>query len=74
MAVTKIPQKTTLGIKIQTGLNAAGNPVYKTLGFSNIKVAATDDNVYAVGLGLSSLQVFPAVGIMRTDNSNLVSM
>ena len=74
MAVTKIPQKTSLGIKIQTGLNAAGNPVYKTLGFSNIKVAATDDNVYAVGLGLSSLQVFPAVGIMRTDNSNLVSM
>ena len=74
MAVTKIPQKTSLGIKIQTGLNAAGNPVYKTLGFSNVKVAATDDNVYAVGLGLSSLQVFPAVGIMRTDNSNLVSM
>lgn len=74
MAVTKVPQKTTLGIKIQTGLNAAGNPVYKTLGFSNIKVAATDDNVYAVGLGLSSLQKFPAVGIMRTDNSNLISM
>lgn len=74
MAVTKVPQKTNLGIKIQTGLNAAGNPVYKTLGFSNIKVAATDDNVYAVGLGLSSLQKFPAVGIMRTDNSNLISM
>lgn len=74
MAVTKAPQKTSLGIKIQTGLNAAGNPVYKTLGFSNIKVTATDDNVYAVGLGLSSLQKFPAVGIMRTDNSNLISM
>lgn len=74
MAVTKIPQKTSLGIKIQTGLNAAGNPVYKTLGFSNIKSTATDDNVYAVGLGLSSLQKFPVVGIMRTDNNNLINM
>ncbi len=73
MAVTKLPQKTSLGIKIQTGLSAAGNPVYKTLGFSNIKAAATDDNVYAVGMGLSSLQAFPAVGIMRTDNSNLIN-
>ena len=74
MAVTKVPQKTSLGIKIQTGLNGAGNPVYKTLGFSNVKAAATDDNVYAVGIGLSSLQVYPAVSIVRTDNSNLVSM
>lgn len=73
MAVTKVPQKTNLGIKIQTGLNAAGNPVYKTLGFSNVKVAATDDNVYAIGFGLAGLQKFPAVGIMRTDNSNLIN-
>ena len=74
MAVTKMPQKTSLGIKIQTGLNAAGNPVYKTLGFSNIKAAATDENVYAIGVGLASLQKYPAVVIMRTDNSNLVNM
>lgn len=74
MAVQKVPQKTTLGIKIQTGLNSAGNPIYKTLGFSNVKVAATDDNVYAIGLGLAGLQKYPAVALMRTDSSNLISV
>ena len=73
MAVQKVPQKTILGIKIQTGLTAAGNPVYKTLGFSNVKVAATDENVYAIGVGLAGLQKYPAVSILRTDNSNLIN-
>lgn len=74
MAVEKMPQKTALGVKIQTGLNAAGNPVYKTLSFSSVKPAATDTDVYAVGLGLAGLQKYPPVNIARTDYSNLVNM
>ena len=74
MAVQKVPQKTTLGIKIQTGLNAGGNPTYKTLGFSNVKSAATDENVYAIGNGLAGLQQYPAVAIIRTDGSNLINV
>ena len=74
MAIQNIPQKTTLGIKLQTGLNAAGNPIYKTLSFSSVKPAATDENVYAVGLGLAGLQKYPPVGIARTNSSNLISV
>ena len=74
MAIQRVPKKTNLGIKIQTGLSAAGNPVYKTLGFGNVKAAATDDNVYAIGLGLAGLQKYPTVNITRTDNNDLINV
>ena len=73
MAVTKSPQATRFVVKVQTGLNAAGNPVYRLRSFINVKPAAADSDVYAVGLGLASLQKYPAVNVARIDEANLIS-
>ena len=73
MAVTKAPQTTKLVVKVQTGLNAAGNPVYRLRSFANVKSGAADSDVYAVGLGLASLQKYPAVNVARIDEANLIS-
>ena len=73
MAVITVPQSSTLVVKVQTGLNASGNPVYRNLNFSNVKPSAADADVYAVGLGFAGLQTYPAVNLVRVDTGNLVS-
>ena len=73
MAVTKVPQTTKLVVKVQTGLNAAGNPVYKMRSFANVKPAAADSDIHAIGLGLAGLQKYPPVNVARIDEGNLIS-
>lgn len=74
MAVTKMPQLSALGLKVQTGTNNAGDPVYKVVRFSNIKATATDDDIHAVGLALADLQKNPLSNIVRYDTANLLNM
>ena len=73
MAVVKVPQSSTLSLKFQTGVNATGNPVYKTVSYSNTKPAATDADMYAIGQGLGGLQVYPVANIARVDSGNLIN-
>lgn len=73
MAASKVPQTCSLGIKVQTGTNAAGSAVYKTLNFGNVKVDATDQDIYDVAAGISSLQNYPASAFTRTDHSYIIS-
>ena len=73
MAVVKMPQTSQLGIKVQTGVSAAGNPVYRTRIFRNLKPAAADADVYDIGQDLGALQVSPVAALVRTDDGTLVS-
>ena len=73
MAVVTVPQSSTLTVKVQTGLNAAGNPVYKNLNFASVKPSAADADVYAVGVGFAGLQKYPAVNVARVNTDNLVN-
>ncbi len=73
MAVVKIPQASKLAIKVQTGVNAAGNPVYKVRSLQNLKPAAADSDVYAIGEGLAGLQKDPVSSVARVDESNLIN-
>lgn len=72
MAVTKMSQLGSLGIKVQTGTNSAGDPTYKVIRFSNVKAAATDDDIYAVGLALADLQKNQLANIVRYDTAYLI--
>lgn len=72
MAVMKIPQTSTLSIKVQTGLNLAGNPIYKTISYSSVKPAAADADVHAVGVALGALQEYPAIHYIRVESGALV--
>ena len=73
MAVVKMPQESRIGIKVANGVAASGAAVFKTLRFSNVKPAASDQDVFDVGAGLAGLQANTLVDITRTDDANLLS-
>lgn len=73
MAVVKAPQSGKLILKVQTGVNATGNPVYRQRSFANIKAGAADSDVFAVAEGLASLQKNNLADIIRQDVNNLVN-
>jgi len=72
MAVIRNPQTGSIGIKVQSGLNAVGQPQYKTLHYSNVKAGASDQDVFAIGVALGGLQTYPVDSISRTETSELV--
>jgi hypothetical protein len=67
MAVVKVPQSTKLVIKVQTGVNESGKPVYRSRSYSNVKTSAADADVYAVGQALSQVQKYSVAEITRQD-------
>ena len=73
MAVNKVPQGTTMNIKVQAGTNTSGSPTYKTLRFSGVKASATDADIYAIASGLGQLQAHPVASIDRIDTGSLVN-
>ena len=72
MAVTKAPQESRIGIKVVNGVSSTGGNVFKTLSFSNVKPAATDQDLYDVGASIAGLQAKSLVAIVRTDEANLI--
>ena len=56
MAVNKVPLVSKMILKVQTGVNASGKPVYKQRAFAGLKVAAVDSDVFAVAQEIGNLQ------------------
>ena len=73
MAIVKITPATKLAVKIQTGLTASGSPVYRTRSFANVKPAASDADIHAIGAAIASLQKHTIAGIVRADEGFLVN-
>ncbi len=73
MAVVKMPQSGKLVLKVQTGVSATGNPVYRARTFANVKAGATDSDVFAVAESLAGLQKYTLVDVVRQDLGNLVN-
>jgi hypothetical protein len=73
MALTNIPQGTTLALKLQKGVSGSGSPVYVTRNYA-CKPDAADQDLFDVALGLVSLQTYPVVDIARVNTSMLVNM
>ncbi|MEW5762565.1 MAG: DUF1659 domain-containing protein [Bacillota bacterium] len=71
MAVTSTPLASLLELEVQTGTDAAGQPVYARIRFRNVKASATDEDVYAVGQALAGLQVHPLADVRRVDTEEL---
>ena len=72
MAVQKIPQNSTMAIKLQKGVNASGHPVYVTRNYS-CKATTVDQDIYDVAQAIIGLQTYPVANIERIDNANLVN-
>ncbi|HML34207.1 MULTISPECIES: DUF1659 domain-containing protein [Sporomusa] len=73
MAVVKMPQSGKLVLKVQTGVNASGNPVYRNRTFANVNPGVADSDLFAVAEGLAGLQEHTLADIVRQDLNNLVN-
>ncbi len=72
MAVVKMPQSSTIAIKLQKGVNAAGSPAYVTRNYTG-KPTASDQDLFDVAQALAGLQIYPVADIAREDNASLVN-
>lgn len=73
MAVTSTPLGSVVELTVQTGTDAAGQPVYARIRLRNVKPSATDEDVYAVGQALAGLQVYPLAEVRRVDTEELAT-
>ena len=74
MAIEISASSTSLKLKVQTGVNATGNPVYALRSYNTVKPSAAHTDLFAVGQALAGLQKYPAVAIQRVDSGNLVNV
>lgn len=72
MAVQKVPQVSTIAIKLQKGVTTSGNPAYVTRSYP-CKVTVADQDIYDVALGIVGLQTYPVSDIERVDNAILLN-
>lgn len=72
MAVTNLPESSSLRIMVQTGTDAGGSPIVRARTFNRIKPAALDSDLYDIAAALSILQSYPLDSIQRVDEGNLV--
>lgn len=69
MAATKSLESTAFAYKVQTGLSGSGAPVNVTRTINGVNPVITDDDLYAVGNAIASLQQYPISARYRVDKS-----
>ncbi len=72
MAVVKLPQKSTIAIKLQKGVTTTGSPAYVTRNYP-AKATAADQDLFDVALALMNLQSYPVADIERVDSAYLIN-
>ena len=72
MAVTQKSATAKLIVKVHTGSNDKGNPVYKQRSLANLNPALTDADAFAIGEGLGNLQMHDVEEIGRQQYAVLV--
>lgn len=72
MSVEKVPQSLSLVLKINTGTNANGTPIYKRKTLNNVKPSASNESVHAVAEAISSILADDADGYLTVLTSELI--
>ena len=72
MAVVKVPQNSTIAIKLQKGVTTSDSPAYVTRNYA-CKASAADQDLFDVAQALMGLQKYPLAEITRVDNASLVN-
>ncbi len=71
---TRVPYNSRLSLVFQTGTDPnTGAPILKTKSYSNVKSAATDDDVFDVANAIAGLQKYVLYEIQRTDKAKLIT-
>ncbi|NMA92611.1 MAG: DUF1659 domain-containing protein [Firmicutes bacterium] len=71
MAVTIVPLRTRLQLRLQVGLDDKGNPRFVTRSYANLKSDADNEELYQLGYALASLQEHDLGAIRRVDEVEL---
>ena len=71
MAIKKTKAATKLLLRVQTGTDKQGAPIYSRRTVQNVNPALADEDFLAVGKGLSALQSHIVSGILRQDVATL---
>ncbi|SFR11050.1 DUF1659 domain-containing protein [Desulfoscipio geothermicus] len=71
MAVNNVATGTVLRMQFQTGVDANGDPVYRSKNLYNVKPQATDQDLFDVANALAQLQNYTLAAIMRIDSARL---
>ena len=61
-----------LTLVFETGVNEKGEPVFKNKAYSNIKTAATADQLLLAASALGELCAYPMSAVTRTDQHEIV--
>lgn len=71
MAVNNLPTSVVLRMRLQTGVDDDGDPIYSNKNLSNVKVDAQDQDIYDVAIALTQLHEHELVSVMRIDTAKL---
>jgi len=69
MAVQSIPRNSQIVLRVSVGGSS-----FRYLRINNIKTNASDSDVYAVAVAIASLQKYPLVNVIRTNDEELVEV
>lgn len=67
MAITPVTMNSVLVVIYQIGLDEQGAPKLRQRSFSNVRAAASDQDVYDVARHLYALQQYPLVAVRRNN-------
>ncbi|MQL52415.1 DUF1659 domain-containing protein [Desulfofundulus thermobenzoicus] len=72
MAVNAIPTGKSVVLTLQTGVDENGNPKYKHLTYSGLKLDATDQQVWDFAQAIAGLQKFTLNQVGEINRARLV--
>jgi len=73
MAVISTKVSSALKLTMKVGIDTDGKDKYSTKILGNLKVAALDEDVFAIGQAISDIKTYPLFGLDRQDQFSLVT-
>lgn len=73
MAVKNTPYDLVLQVRLDNGTTSTGKSAVKNVNFSNVKLTATDQQLYDAGTAAASLLSRSLLGIHKIDTRDLAA-
>ncbi|ASF39217.1 MULTISPECIES: DUF1659 domain-containing protein [Halobacillus] len=74
MAVSTEIVRSQLQLVLENGQDEKGNTIFRTKSFNNIKITASEDQLYRVATAMAPLQQHLLYAVERNDNSILIDL
>lgn len=66
-----IPVQSDLVVLLENGVSSTGRPLTKKLTYKNVKLTASDDDVYAVAQGIIGLQEKNSLAVYKVSMAEI---